>query len=171
MNAVNLGDNVSITWSTAKEENNDVFVIQRSIDGITFTSIGTVKGMGTKNETSHYKFLDESPVLGQNFYRVVQYDINRDFSNSPVVAVNVVNDIFINVSPNPSSGEFKLNISGTSEASYSIFDVLGRELENDQLNILDEGAEFNFGSNLKQGTYILRVIANDQVYTHKLIKE
>ncbi|MEO5999378.1 MAG: hypothetical protein ABIN89_21475 [Chitinophagaceae bacterium] len=39
-----LNGQTNISWETGKEVNNDFFTIERSSDGIHFTSIGTVKG-------------------------------------------------------------------------------------------------------------------------------
>ena len=66
---------VILQWSTAAETNNRGFRIERSANGTTFTPIGSVSGSGN-SVTQFYSFVDENPLPGRSFYRLVQEDID-----------------------------------------------------------------------------------------------
>ena len=65
--AKDLGNSKSqLNWSTASEVNSDYFEVLRSENGRDFTSIGTVTAAGDSDQTIHYSFQDESPILNRN---------------------------------------------------------------------------------------------------------
>ncbi|MFL5730995.1 MAG: PKD domain-containing protein, partial [Cytophagaceae bacterium] len=168
VNAVQKENGIAVTWATSKEENNDYFVIQRSEDGLHFSNIGQLDGRGSSTSISSYEFIDMTPGDGENYYRIVQYDRNKDFSYSNVVSALPEGKISIQVSPNPSESSFDVHIIGGDKASYSVMDVLGRELTS---NISAGSKNFSFGADLAEGVYFLRVNTGDQVLTQKLVKE
>lgn len=45
--ATSLSKSVFLEWSTATETNNDIFTIERSDNGITWSEIGIIEGSGT----------------------------------------------------------------------------------------------------------------------------
>lgn len=83
-------ENVTLTWRTASEIQNDYFTIQNSIDGETWENIGTVFGSGTTNFISTYKFSHVNPL--QSYYRIWQTDYD---STSKIVVVIRVNGYVI----------------------------------------------------------------------------
>jgi hypothetical protein len=82
------GENYTqLTWITASEINNNYFSIERSLDGDTWEEIGTVKGAGNSNVYLTYGFTDSSPVLGDNYYRLRQFDFDGKNAYSYIVSV------------------------------------------------------------------------------------
>jgi hypothetical protein len=167
-NAEKSGSAILVKWTTATEINNNYFEVQRSTDGINFISIGTVKGTGTSSSPIEYTFNDLSPLLGTNYYRLVQHDYNGKKENSGVVSVTI-EGILISVFPNPSTDNFNIKISGSDNGYIIITDVLGRKLYK---NIISENQmEFSFGKDLPEGSYVIEVITNNQVQTKQVIKQ
>lgn len=77
---------VTLTWATASEQNNDYFAIERSYDGISFRSIGTVQGAGNASQNLSYTFVDAEPTTSTTYYRLRQTDYNGQFTTtSPIV--------------------------------------------------------------------------------------
>ncbi|PCJ67492.1 MAG: hypothetical protein COA58_04010 [Bacteroidetes bacterium] len=74
-------------WNTASEVNNREFVIERSIDGAFWTSIGNIAGKGNSNSITNYEFIDESAFRTVNYYRLKQIDFNGSFDYSSVVTL------------------------------------------------------------------------------------
>lgn len=72
---------IRLDWTTAVEENNAYFIIERSLDGRNFEPIGTVEGAGDSFVQRGYSFSDTDPHPGTNYYRLVQvdYDGSRQF--------------------------------------------------------------------------------------------
>lgn len=80
---------VQITWSTATEINNNFFTIERSTDGVNFTSIGTVQGSGNSSTVKNYSFIDNSLVNGTIFYRLKQTDFDGTTKTFSPQSINV----------------------------------------------------------------------------------
>lgn len=75
-----------LKWTTATETNNDYFTIERSTDGITYDSIGTVKGAGNSIFDINYQFADANPLQGTSYYRLSQTSFDGSISHFPPVA-------------------------------------------------------------------------------------
>ena len=60
--ATAMTDRVRTEWITASESNNDYFTLERSADGSTFESIGTVHSMGDSQQQHRYIFDDPDPL-------------------------------------------------------------------------------------------------------------
>jgi len=76
-----------LEWSTASEIQSDYFTIEKSADGIDFQKLETIKAAGTSNSVLVYRFNDENPRAGNNYYRLKQTDINGQFQYFPVISV------------------------------------------------------------------------------------
>ncbi len=79
---------VVLTWSTATEENNAMFVIEKSDNGMDYTNIGTVRGAGTSLDGQEYNFLDPAASNSRLFYRLKQTDFDGTYNYSEIVAVS-----------------------------------------------------------------------------------
>jgi hypothetical protein len=101
--AVPDGKNVITQWVTATETNNDYFLVERSINGEAFETVGRVDGAGNSTQLLTYKFVDENAVAGTSYYRLRQVDFNGSFSISPIVAVDLIPETTASVYPNPSA--------------------------------------------------------------------
>ncbi len=86
--ATNLENTVLLEWTTASEENNDYFTIERSIDGVRWVALGTVKGFGTTSVAHDYSYEDLKPVSGISYYRLKQIDYNGAYTYSSIKCVN-----------------------------------------------------------------------------------
>ncbi|MFO7722194.1 MAG: hypothetical protein R6V49_03125, partial [Bacteroidales bacterium] len=81
------GEGVKLTWSTATEEQNAFFDVQRSVDGLGFSSIGRVPGGGSSLMPLHYAFADPAPAKPVSFYRLIQHDYDGKQNPSGVIMV------------------------------------------------------------------------------------
>ena len=119
---------VMLRWKTASERDNDRFEIQRSTDGITFSTVGTVKGQGTTQELTEYEYPDGITQRGVFYYRLKQIDFNGESEYSPIKYVFVdVQPVSATVYPNPVQNKFTVKISGTKQpATYMLIDTMGR---------------------------------------------
>lgn len=71
----NLED-VTVKWQTAKEQNNDFFTIERSLNGERFEEVAQVPGSLNNGNGAAYTWIDQSPVHGKSWYRLSQTDKN-----------------------------------------------------------------------------------------------
>ncbi|MFN8438445.1 MAG: endo-1,4-beta-xylanase [Cytophagales bacterium] len=96
---------------------------------------------------------------------------NTDYVNLNYVEYKVVTDVEdysttekVQVGPNP-FGNNGFNILHKGTFNYTVFDINGSKIESD----LAEN-QILLGENYKQGTYILKIVSDNIVHTHKLIK-
>ena len=76
---------VELSWQTAQEVNTKNFIIEKSSNGQTWSSIGTANSNNMPGGHS-YSFTDASP-LSVNYYRVKQVDIDGQFTYSKTIRV------------------------------------------------------------------------------------
>lgn len=161
-NASPDGAKVDCSWATASEQANDHFEVERSRDGATFGTIGSVGGAGDSQTLRTYAFTDTEPLNGLSYYRLKQVDIDGTTTLSQLVAVERETGTVLSFFPNP-AGEVLRVITppgGPPPAHATIFDMEGRAVRE-----LDAtGGLLNSPiaiADLRSGTYILRVVAVD----------
>lgn len=108
--ATKLHHEILLEWSTATEVNNAYFEVERSADGLRFESMDVVKGEGNSISLKEYTYIDSSPLLGKNYYRLKQVDFDGSAEYSEFVAVNNLNRVRLNLYPNPTSKNLNLDI-------------------------------------------------------------
>ena len=68
--------NVLLEWSTASEQSNDYFIIERSTDGYNWTQIKNIDGSGNSNTKINYTTIDNSAPRTIVYYRLSQVDFD-----------------------------------------------------------------------------------------------
>ncbi|MEM8585550.1 MAG: choice-of-anchor Q domain-containing protein [Bacteroidota bacterium] len=113
-----------LEWATTFEIDNDRFEIQRSSTGRAWETIGQVAANPTSGSPNTYRWIDEQPLSGYNFYRLRQVDLdgNYDFSELQTWVLNGTSAGLI-VYPNPASSE--VLVEGLIE-HIRVFDLNGR---------------------------------------------
>ncbi|MBS1741686.1 MAG: zinc-dependent metalloprotease [Bacteroidetes bacterium] len=151
-----------LSWKTTSETNSAFFNVQRSGDGVHFSStLGAVTAAGNSNSLRNYGFTDAAPLSKWNYYRVEEVDINGSKTISNVVALLFDKNGIIIVYPNPTAGQ--LNIDYNSETTGSlkvqVYDSKGA-LVKDQLILVETGRNVNTldVSKLAAGVYLLKYI-------------
>ena len=85
-----VGADVRLRWTTASEQNNDYFSVERSTDGQSFAPVGRLSGHGTTLNVSDYAYTDASVAsltTGLLYYRLRQVDLDGTSTYSPVRTV------------------------------------------------------------------------------------
>ncbi|WP_304234679.1 T9SS type A sorting domain-containing protein [Jiulongibacter sediminis] len=125
---------------TASETNHNLFEIQKSRNLTTFESIGRVQNIESNNIQKTYQFTDSNPLLGLNYYRLKQIDLDGTFEFSKIIQVNFKpDDLFVNIYPNPLVKGQKVTVRKSDELLLKgIVNNVGKELSND-LEDLDPG--------------------------------
>ena len=167
---------VTLKWITASEINNDHFEIERSMDGMTWKTIGILEGHGTTQEENGYLAIDNLEGLvatGTIYYRLKQVDFNGNFTYSMIRSVNIENiPISIAMYPNPVRDLLNVRWSSPEGSSVSI-----RILNQNGImlyNLITTGSgmmqkQINMAG-YANGNYILEVVTEGQV-TSKLISK
>lgn len=78
---------IDLEWTTLMEENMNDYDVERSSDGKNFQAIAKVNSINAQAEWS-YTFIDNSPEIGRNYYRLKMNDWNNNEEFSQVIEVN-----------------------------------------------------------------------------------
>lgn len=81
-----------LNWQTANETNNKGFIIQHSINNVTYDSIGFVPA-GSPNGAT-YSFLDSFPKPFANYYRLKQIDGSGNVEYSNVENIFIIKPLY-----------------------------------------------------------------------------
>lgn len=123
---------MKLARTTASELHNDHFDVECSLDGKTFTTVGTVGGAGTSSTAHAYGFRDTKLPAGATvpYYRLRQVDTNGQATYSPVRSVVLgQSDLApqLQAYPNPAHGAVSVRILGPlPTAPLQLFDAMGR---------------------------------------------
>lgn len=170
----NLADGiVKLNWATSREINSSHFVIEKSIDGLSYSAIGQVKAGGANGQ---YSFTDNTPLSKQNYYRLKMVDADGNYAYSRIV--NIRNDgttVVLKLTPNPVVSN--LNVSFLSEKSEAVhinfFDQLGRRVKryNVQANRGLNAINLTDLEALPAGSYTVEVIGESIKARQQIIKK
>jgi hypothetical protein len=156
-----------LKWTTANENNNRGFYVERSLDGIHFTSIGFVNSLapnGTSTASLHYTFIDNNIQGEKQYYRLRQVDFDGKQKLSYVILIKGTRPtVFtMNIFPNPAHQLVNVQLESPvqEEVTLLVFDVTGKMVRKKTATI-DIG--FNVVpieiSNLASGTYTIMLPA------------
>jgi hypothetical protein len=166
-----VGKTVVLDWSTATEQNNHYFDIERSTDGIHFTGIGKVNASTNTGSTNEYRFTDFSPLPVQAYYRLKQVDLDGQFRFSVIIRIAATEINGFSIYSEPGSDQMTLNIpsSVTGVVDILFYDGLGRQLQQQQ-GVAGQQL-IKLRSNLARGLVYIKVMQKGRVlFTGKIIK-
>ncbi len=160
-------EDVLLNWSTASEINNDRFVVERSLDGKTFTALSSIPGNGTTNSLHEYSWTDHRPGPSQWYYRLKQLDLDGRFAYSPIVTVNLEGKSTVSrVYPNPISGNtITLQRQASREGEMQV-DIIALDQSAIQHQFLHQQKGGNLWEiplpDIQPGIYFLRLMDDNQ---------
>lgn len=168
-------EHIQLIWKTAEEIDNSHFVIERSASYNDFKDIGIVAGAGTTSAISSYEFIDESPLDGNNYYRLRQVDFGGTFKRSEIVfafSKKAVLPLTVKLRPNPVNKGVAIRVSlegqGETGVRFQIISTDGRIFTPRVESI--GGSNYSIAtSEMMSGIYLLQVqLADGQHETVKL---
>ncbi len=171
------GRNVLLHWTTASEENNHYFEIQRSKDGLFFETIGRVEGSGNSSELIQYEFIDENPLAGNNYYRLKQVDFDGQYEYSKTIhiewSLGQIN--FTRIFPNPTNtGSIFLEYQGyhPEDLNISIHDSSGKLVRQFRKSAISGNQNIPINiDGFGKGIYFIRIRTFQGIQVQKLIVE
>lgn len=117
------GTGVRLDWRTASEINNKGFVVWHRGEGGDWKMLETVSGKGGIGSGALYNLVDRKPLLGNNYYRLVQVDIDGKENELETKSVSfTLTKSAIIVHPNPVVDKLKLSFEA---GVYSDAKLLG----------------------------------------------
>ncbi|TAG29596.1 MAG: T9SS C-terminal target domain-containing protein [Sphingobacteriia bacterium] len=119
---------VQLDWQTKNERNISHFLIERSADGINFKSIGRVNSLNNSATTNSYNYIDKTPNVGNNYYRIRQVNTSAGFVLSNIEVVKLTNIPAAELFPNPGSSQVFLKVDNATDATVKLFTTSGIEI-------------------------------------------
>ncbi|MFK7808516.1 MAG: T9SS type A sorting domain-containing protein [Saprospiraceae bacterium] len=167
--------NITLTWETASEINNEKFEIEHSVDGERFVKIGTEKAKPLEEAAGLYQFIHRKPEVGNHYYRLKQIDLDGTFEYSEVVAMELLlkREMEKAIYPNPSlDGFVQLNCFSEKKQQIEIvisnFDGTLLIKKSNQVDLGNNVLYFNF-SDFESGVYLIKIKEGEEWTTHRLV--
>lgn len=152
-------NDVLLKWQTNSEKNTNRFEIQRSTDGINFTTINLKPTAGNSSSIKNYAYRDLTPFFGVNYYKIKTFDNDGTvyYSDIKSVLFDLSNNNEIAIYPNPAKDEINISWDKKNKPSIevAIYSTFGKKIQSFK-NISSENLKINVG-NLPQGVYLLDV--------------
>lgn len=117
-----------LSWTTTQEMNTRNFIVQYSSDAAHWKDLGSIVAAGNSNAARKYNYLHTSPVAGNNYYRLVQYDIDGKSTLSRIVSIRTgaVEKGFLVMGNPVTNGTLRFQLGGAADAM--LFSMDGKML-------------------------------------------
>jgi Secretion system C-terminal sorting domain len=168
---------IQLTWKTEQEINTAYFEIERSSDGITYTTIALVNAVGNSSTRTDYAYVDKKIADNATYYyRLKQTDIDGKSVNSKTILVKTGSSsgVTVSITPNPFSANtvISLQLEKAGAVEIAIVNAAGKTVHSFAVK---GSAGFNRipltnGNQLPAGIYFIRVKTEKGTGIEKLIK-
>ncbi|MBX9784919.1 MAG: T9SS type A sorting domain-containing protein [Chitinophagaceae bacterium] len=157
-----------IDWAIENDLEVSDYSVERSTDGIRFSSVGKISSKQTASAFS-YSFTDASPLQGWNYYRIRINDKTGSFAYTDIKRLQFNNPSFVKLYPIPTLDvlNVQLETDPLPGSSLQITDAGGRIVY--QTNTVQRIMQLNV-SRFTAGAYYVRYISNGNVQTYKFTK-
>lgn len=168
-----VSNTVELEWSTASENNNSYFTIERSENGTHFDYSGKINGAGNSNHLIHYSLNDFTAFQDVVYYRLSSTDFNGVKTIYKTIALRKPSEnSSLLIYPNPSQGNFTISIEKNilPNTVIKIVNQLG-EIVFEEI-IQEEGKLFNYSiEHLPSGIYHVVLENEFELIQGKFIKQ
>jgi type IX secretion system substrate protein len=152
---------VLLSWLASNNVGISDFEVQKSTNISDWHTIGTVQAQSGTSAESNYSFIDASPAIGVNYYRLLIQNADGAYTYSPIRSVILSSITSITVFPNPANSIMNVSIGNASPE----FDIRLISLSGQQLQLARSGGSLisiNV-SNYPSGIYLLQVVSPDRI--------
>jgi hypothetical protein len=113
-------DAIKVHWTIQNESDILKYEIEKSPNGLSFSTIGTISAGGASSAIQ-YSFNDDNPIVGTNYYRIKIYHLNTAVSLSSIIRVyfeKVGNTLLI--FPNPTGTQLTIRFAAVNKGNYQL---------------------------------------------------
>jgi hypothetical protein len=174
----------SLNWTTVSEINSSHFLVQRSADKKSWTTIGRVSAAGNSQFIENYQFIDENVYNGLDsrldvYYRLQMVDLDGQQKNSPIENVNFGKDgsksseLALLVYPNPATDGVQVEWNGQNSVQptlLELYDITGKLVLTQKVSENANQEYIDFGAaKMSTGLYLLRILNGSEPIAHQQI--
>ncbi len=160
--------NAQLTWQTANEVNISHFNIQRSSNGVAFTTIDKTTAADTSNASQQYSYTDKDAFTGANvwYYRLEMVDKDGAKTYSSTLKLQKkLDNLQLSIYPNPVSNKLSLQINSDKkkDVQIEIAALDGKIISTKKISTGASSGSFEINvGNLSKGSYFLRYKTADE---------
>ncbi|MBC8048401.1 MAG: T9SS type A sorting domain-containing protein [Fimbriimonadaceae bacterium] len=159
-----------LQWSVVSEDNVDHFEIQRSENTKDYIPVGYVSGTIEAGSIKDFKFNDDKPFYGNNYYRLKQVNANGEISYSKTITISNAQTSVVAIYPNPTEGIITVSYRSAEKQNLtmSLLNQFGQ-------TILSEYIQLNAGNNNlpvlipAKGVFQLILSTKDDTITRQIL--
>jgi hypothetical protein len=158
---------ITLNWRTATEYNTSHFDVLKSRDGENWSKLTTLNSAGNSTQELSYSTKDENAIDGNNYYKLMQYDI--DGVSDEYGPINVIcngnSKGYFSIFPNPSSESFQVVLNNKNmigNGKIEIQDSKGSIVLEKEIEIKGGINLYNLDMlNIVSGVYYIKVTSNE----------
>lgn len=163
--AAETASGAMLKWTTASEQGNDHFVVERSADGEDFMELARVSGAGDSQVSRDYELVDADPLPGVSYYRLRHVDADGGSDVSFIVPLKRAEVHDLKLVPNPLEADLLFLPDGTWGQPLEIFDSRGSCI----MKLRSAQRQLDLSA-LPAGTYMVRTGAEGRHRSALLIR-
>ncbi len=172
--ATPINGKVLLEWIVEKESDIIKYEIQRSSNGIDFTTIGALNAINSLTQ-HRYSFTDPLPAKGKNYYRIKIHERYNASHYSTIKVTTISSSAFeAKLLPNPVStnANIQLLLSDKSPVKIKLYNIQGHLIKQWNYNMLDKGDHFLPISveDIIAGNYAIAIETNEFMQVLQMIK-
>lgn len=161
-----------LQWITANEVNTKAFVIEQSINGVTWTTAQTIVAKSSSGQHTYTTTLANN---GASYYRLKMEDKDGKFTYSPIKKINCDSRDVVTVGPNPTTSALTISfqLQKKTDVIVRLLDARGSLLESKKVVAMQGlSVERMNLSKYPAGSYMVTLsYADGMVQTHRIVKQ
>ncbi|MFN5371638.1 MAG: T9SS type A sorting domain-containing protein [Bacteroidia bacterium] len=125
-------DSIEVTWTTASEIQNKLFIVEQSANALNWTSIGEQEGAVNSNAVIRYENTIMPRFMGASYIRLKQIDMNGQVTYFDPIYLNCAQNLGNSISmvPNPAADftELRFTSDADDKVEIMVYSVSGQLL-------------------------------------------
>jgi hypothetical protein len=164
-------------WHTENQYNTNYFLLEKSRDGLNWTTVGMLEAAGNSNMQMNYNYVDDQPYTS-TYYRLMQQQLDGTFTYSNVILLEnpTIRDLAtVLFFPNPADEQLTISIPAAyiqgPKLSIEVLNALGQIVKFYPLNPA-EGEDILFElktTTFPAGVYFVNVKQQAVLHSEKII--
>jgi hypothetical protein len=156
-----------INWQTSSEVGFSHFEVQRSGDAKGFETIGRAESKGQNTDRNEYVFIDGSPIIGQNYYRLKSVDLDGTEEYSKIIGLNFNEPEGLVFYPNPAVNALEMRgLESKSIEKINVYNNVGLLIGSPK--VIDN--KIDVSTFAAQLLWVEAILTDKTIYRKKIVK-
>lgn len=164
-NYTERGKNLELQWETASEEKFSHYELEKSSNNTAWNSLDKIYSNG-QTGVQYYNYTDTQVENGYSYYRLKMLDLDGTVEYSKTLLYHRENIANLDIYPNPVKDLLRIDSEEYIGAEMEVYDLHGRVCHK---RILRQAKSTLNTSHFIKGTYIIKITANGNTFTQRLL--